>query len=70
MTDRYPIRWSTDLNETGRWLRDAGYKGAPAAAPGCTFMGFVFYRDGEPLQMVMLGETLVFDGDRVTVEAA
>lgn len=70
MTDenRRSISLEVNLSDIQAWLRACGYRGAPCAltdgAPG-----IVFSRLNEPTYLAMIGETLIWNGKDVVVEA-
>ena len=56
------ITWTTLIDIPQRWCRQHGYRAV--AGPG----GYVIQRDGEPAIIAGPGDTLRWDGQRITVE--
>lgn len=72
MSERLDVHRMTGVEisaSTLSWLDARGYKGALAESvmPGITAV-VIFARGNEPARLAVLGDTLVFDGQDVTIE--
>ncbi len=65
--DCHRICYAGSPEATAAWLKERGYRAAPAGVPGCFQVGVVFSRGNEPARLAVMDETLVFDGHEVTV---
>jgi hypothetical protein len=54
--------------ETVEWLRWRGYRVVATAVPGTVINGFVFGRKNEPAYIVAVGDTLIWDGEKVVIK--
>jgi hypothetical protein len=54
--------------ETLEWLRWRGYRGVATLVPGLSGGGLVFSKKNEPAYVANVGDTLIWDGEKVTVQ--
>jgi hypothetical protein len=66
--EEHIIAPGTSPRETEAWLRWRGYRAVATAMPGVAAMGLVFSRKNGPATVAVVGDVLVWDGYRVTVQ--
>lgn len=65
--DEHFITPSGQPIDTLEWLRLRGYRAVAAHFPGVQG-GLLFSRKNEPAYVVLVGDTLIWDGEKVTVQ--
>ncbi|MEV6074948.1 hypothetical protein AB0L80_07555 [Streptomyces sp. NPDC052069] len=67
--NRFTLRYADNPEDVGRWLAQHGYRAVIAGALSVAHAGVTYARPGLPAEIAVLGETLVYDGFKVTVES-
>lgn len=66
--NRFTLRYADNPDDVGTWLAQHGYRVVIAAMLGVSHAGVLYARPGQPAHIAIIGDTLVFDGEYVTVE--
>jgi hypothetical protein len=66
--EKHLIARFTQPIETLEWLRQRGYRGVATLVPGISGGGLIFSKKNEPAYLANVGDTLIWDGEKVVIQ--
>jgi hypothetical protein len=66
---RHTLRLAGMPDDTCEWIISHGYTAAAVGVPGCRYGGVLYARRNQDVRLAAIGDTLLWDGADITVEA-